>query len=371
MKIGINAQILTDQRTGVTRYARNVIRLLPKIGDTHEFFIFGNSQTIKHDENNVVVVPPNMWVNSSSKRIIWEQTILPRLAKKYKIDLLFYPDHTASLWSKGVKQLITIHDLAPFAMQHTFSKMRMSYKQYAIKRSVHVVDAIISNSFFTKAEALRYFPDIKNKISVVHWGLENSIERVTNRTLKTEIQKRYSIRTPFLLSVGRLETRKNFVRLIKAFAKGRHKYGWKHTLVLVGEPAYGYYEIESVIKEEGIKDFVNITGYVKEEELTCFYSLADVFVYPSLYEGFGFPPLEAMKCGCPVVVSNVTSLPEVVGDAGILINPYKEDEMVEAIHRLIGDANMRSDLIKRGIERSKMFTWEKTVQEILSVMNRL
>ena len=371
MRIGCNAQILTDGRTGVSRFAQNVIRLLPKIGANHEFIIFGNSPSLKFEEKNVALVPTHVLVNSSAKRIFWEQTMLPRLIKKYDLDIMFYPDHSASLLPQNVKQAIVLHDLAPFAMPQTFNTIRRLYKQRVITHSVQKATIILADSFATKSEALFYFPDIENKITVVHPGLEQSFERVTDQEVLSEIRKRYALRDPFLLFVGTLEARKNVLRLIKAFAQGRKNYGWNHTLVLAGTPGYGYNEIERMIIEEHVQNSITITGYIKDTELSSLYSLADIFIYPSLYEGFGFPPLEAMKCGCPVIVSNVTSLPEVVGEAGLYVDPYDETSISTQINCLIQDAVLKKSLIQKGRERSLQFTWEKTVRSILDVIERI
>jgi glycosyltransferase involved in cell wall biosynthesis len=233
---------------------------------------------------------------------------------------------------------------------------------------VQAANFILADSYATKAEAVHYFPEIKQKINVVHLGLEHSIERVTDQIELSNIRKRYALRNPFLLFIGTLEARKNVLRLIKAFAQGRRKYGWKHTLVLAGTPGYGYQEIERMIVEEQVQDNITITGYIKDSELSSFYSLADIFIYPSLYEGFGFPPLEAMKCECPVIVSNSTSLPEIVGEAGLYIDPYDETSITAQINCLIQDAVLKKNLIQKGKERSLQFTWEKTVQDILDVI---
>ncbi len=371
MRIGLNAQILTDGRTGVTRYAHNVIRLMPKIGVDHEFVVFGNLPDLKFEEKNITLAHTNKIINSSSKRILWEQTILPHLTRKWNLDLMFYPDHTSSLWSSAIAQAIVIHDLAPYAMPKTFSMLRRTYKKHVISRSVRISNIILSDSYATKAEAVRHFPDIEKKIHVVHLGIENSIDRTTDQKLLSEIKKCYKLQPPFILFIGTLEARKNILRLIKAFVQGRKIYGWIHTLVLVGSPGYGYQEIKKMIVEENVENYVTITGYIKDCELSGFYSLADIFIYPSLYEGFGFPPLEAMKCGCPVIVSNSTSLPEVVGEAGLYIDPYDENSISEKINCLIQDAKLKNNLIKKGKEHSLQFTWEKTVQGILDVLTRV
>lgn len=371
MRIGINAQILTDGRTGVTRFAQNIIQSFPRIGVQHTFVIFGNSPLLSFEERNVELVRTASCINSSSKRILWEQLILPRLARKHNLDCMFYPDHTSSLFQEHVPQSIMLHDLAPYAMPDTFSAARRIYKQFAIARSVRNAQIIFSDSQSTRTEALKYFPGIGNKIHVVPLGLEHTIARVEDESVLAAIRKRYSLREPFLLFIGTLEARKNVLRLIRAFAEGRRLYGWKHSLVLAGAPGHGYDGIAQLIRQEGIQEHVIVTGYIDNSDLSSFYSLADIFIYPSLYEGFGFPPLEAMKCGCPVVVSNTTSLPEVVGDAGVYINPYDEQSIRTGIHSLVGDASLKNKFIQSGRARSMQFTWEKTVQTMIEILERI
>jgi glycosyltransferase involved in cell wall biosynthesis len=256
-------------------------------------------------------------------------------------------------------------------MPETFSRVRRFYKQLAIARSIQAANVILADSQATKAEALRYFPEINNKINVVHLGLEYSIERVTNQEVLSNIRKRYALRDPFLLYIGTLEARKNILRMIKAFAQGRRKFGWNHRLVLAGARGYGYQDITRAIIEEQLQENVIITGYVKDEDLSSLYSLADIFIYPSFYEGFGFPPLEAMKCGCPVIVSNTSSMPEVIGDAGLYIDPYDETSITRQINCLLQDDLLKKSLIQKGKERSLQFTWEKTVKKTLDILGQV
>jgi glycosyltransferase involved in cell wall biosynthesis len=368
MRIGLNAQILTDGRTGVTRFAKNVIRLLPEIGTEHEFIIFGNPHDVVTLQNNVILVPTSVMINSSVKRIIWEQTILPYLIKHLNIDLMYYPDHTSPVYKIKPKVIITIHDVSTFAVPDTVGTARRLYKQAVMKRSVQLCDAILTVSETTKREMIKYLPNSAHKTSVVLNGLEKSFSEIQDILILSSIKTKYQLTTPFILYVGTIEARKNIVRIVRAFANGRKHHQWKQRLVLVGTPGYGFDEIERTIEKEGVKDLVTITGYVDDNDLPCIYSLADALIYPSLYEGFGFPPLEAMKCGCPVVASNATSLPEVIGDAGVFVNPYSENEICNALHRVITDKKLHEELVRKGKVRIQQFTWERTVEGILKVM---
>jgi glycosyltransferase involved in cell wall biosynthesis len=368
MRIGLNAQILTDGLTGVTRFAKNVIQLLPEIGKAHEFVVFGNPLDIHLKQNNVSLVPTSDLIDSSAKRIIWEQMALPRLIKRFNIDHMYYPDHTSPVFKIKSKVIITVHDVSTFAVPETVGIARRLYKQAAIKRSVNVCDAIITGSEATKNEMLKYLPRSKNKIKVVPYGLEESFNRVLNNEYLSLIKSKYNLTVPFILHVGTIEARKNIVRIVKAFANGRRNHKWTHSLVLVGTPGYGFDKIQEAIAKENVKDNVIITGHVDNNDLSGIYSLADALIYPSLYEGFGFPPLEAMKCGCPVVASYTTSLPEVIGDAGVFVDPMNEENIFGALHRVITDKKLHDKLVQQGKERVRQFTWKKTVEGILQAM---
>jgi glycosyltransferase involved in cell wall biosynthesis len=371
MRIGLNAQILTDGRTGVTRFAKNVIQLLPEIGTEHEFIVFGNPRDVPAQQKNVTLVPTPAWINSSTKRIVWEQIRLPHLIKNMNVDLMYYPDHTSPFYNIKPKIIITVHDVSTFAVPDTVGIARRLYKQTVIRRSVQLCDAILTGSEATKKEIIKYLPLSVHKTNVVLYGLEESIAQVRDEHILSQIKIKHQLTTPFILYVGTLEARKNIKRIIRAFAKGRKSHQWKQRLVLVGAPGYRFNDIERAIAEESVKDLVTITGYIDNNDLSGIYSLADALIYPSLYEGFGFPPLEAMKCGCPVVASYATSLPEVIGDAGILVNPYSEDEIFVAMHRVLSDRKLHDELVQKGKDRIRQFTWKKTVEGILQVMTQI
>jgi glycosyltransferase involved in cell wall biosynthesis len=371
MRIGINAQILTDGRTGVTRFAKNVIQLLPEIGIENEFIVFGNPLDVNLQQKNVTLIPTSALINSSVKRILWEQTLLPHLIKNMNIDLMYYPDHTSPVFKIIPKVIISVHDVSTFAVPETVGTVRRFYKQSVIKRSVQLCDAIITGSEATKKEMIKYLPNSAHKTSVVPYGLEESFAQVQDNSILSSIKAKYNLTTPFILHVGTIEARKNIVRIVRAFANGRKNHQWKQRLVLVGTPGYGFEKIKETIETENVEDSVTITGYVGNNDLSGIYSLADALIYPSLYEGFGFPPLEAMKCGCPVIASYTTSLPEVIGDAGVLVDPYSENEIFDALHRVITDIKLHEKLVQKGKDRIRQFTWKKTVEGILQVMTHM
>lgn len=368
MRIGINAQVLTDGRTGVTRFARNIARVIPEIGIDHEFIIFGNPKDVVVKQKNAILVPTSQAINSSTKRILWEQIVLPRLLKAWNIDIMYYPDYGSPFFNKPRQVIVTFHDVTPFAVPSTMGNTRGYYKRLAMKKSAIYANKIITGSRATEREILKYLSIPAAKIHIIPYGLEESIRRVEDQKILEKICYQYKLHVPFILFVGALESRKNIVALLHAFAKGKRTLQWPHNLVLVGAYRYSSIDIRRVINEEGIQNSITLTGHVNDKDLPAIYTLADVFVYPSLYEGFGFPPLEAMKCGCPVIVSNTTSLPEVVGDAGILIDPQRDDEILMAINNVITNTHLQREMRRKGIERSRQFTWERTAQGILNAI---
>lgn len=368
MRIGFNAQILSDASTGVARYAANMVKALVLLDTPHEFIVFG-SPTIEQ-RSNVRVIPTASVVNSAVSRILWEQFVLPWKARQEGIDVLLFPDHTAPLFSKPCKVVITIHDLAFLAMPETFSAGRRLYKSLTIRRSVSQADCVITGSQSTAHECERLLGIAGHKITVVHYGA-GSLRRVTDESELHRVRNRYGLRTPFILFLGTLERRKNVARLVDAFSELREDSSVQHQLVLAGGRGAGFEEISDAIKRSRFSGNIMHLGIVNEEDLAALYSLADLMVYPSLYEGFGFPVLEAMSCGCPVVASGSTSLPEVVGDAGVITSAVNVNGLCRAMRLLIYDDKARRKYVEAGYRRVAAFTWEQAAMRTLRAIEAL
>lgn len=263
--------------------------------------------------------------------------------------------------------IITVHDLydtAYFPDSHLNIKRRLYslLDRKGIKKAVH----IICPSNFTKQEVIRYLGIDSEKISVVYNGIDHDLFKP---------QKNESIELDYILFVGSEQPRKNLETLLKAFYKVKKDNRFrKLKLLKVGNPEKEKYRKKTlrIINELGLKKDVLFTGYVKFEELPIYYSNAKCFVLPSVCEGFGLTPIEAMACGCPVIVSGAGSLPEVVGDAGIIIkNPHDVDGFAEAIKELLTNDGLREDLIEKGFRRAKLFSWDKTAEEIKEIYKKL
>jgi glycosyltransferase involved in cell wall biosynthesis len=227
------------------------------------------------------------------------------------------------------------------------------------------VDAIITVSQSSKADIMKYLHAPDDKVHVVPPGIHTDFQPAS-RLRQRNVCEKYHLSQPYILYVGSIEKRKNLVRVLKAFSQFYQK-RQSHRLVIVGPKKWHYTLIENVFNEIDVGDSIIFTGYVAQEDLPVIYSAADLFIYPALYEGFGLPVLEAMACGTPVITSNVSSLPEVAGDAALLVDPYDVDAIETALHEMIEDETLRVQMKERGLQRAKRYVWRQTAEQTLLV----
>jgi glycosyltransferase involved in cell wall biosynthesis len=234
-----------------------------------------------------------------------------------------------------------------------------------LKNALFNVDKIISISHFTKSEIIDTFPQIpESKIETIHLGVEDIFCEI-NDDEKNRLKIKYQLPKQFILSVCTIEPRKNLKKVLQAFALIKDKID--HQFILVGSYGWKSNDLEEYISKLNITDRVKFLGFVPKNDLPGLYGTADAFVYASLYEGFGLPPLEAMACGCPVISSNCTSIPEVVGDAGLLVDPDSVEQISDAMLKVCDSKSLQNDLKKKGIDRSKKFTWENCAKRTIDV----
>jgi glycosyltransferase involved in cell wall biosynthesis len=240
--------------------------------------------------------------------------------------------------------------------------------RYALRQA----DGIIAVSQSTKRDLIKYLRIKPEKIIVAYAGFDSDLFRFQREPNEiSEVKKKYGIDQQYILFAATLEPRKNLTRLLDAFAL-LQKRGWtRHKLVVTGKKGWLYRNIFHKIRELELEREVIFTGYVPRQDLAGLMAGADVFVYPSLYEGFGIPPLEAMACGTPVIVSNTSSLPEVVGDAGVQVNPYSPAQIADAIYQITSEDAIRQAMRKDSLEQAKKFSWEKTAEDCVSLFERM
>lgn len=346
---------------GIARYSIQLIKYLLKLDPTYKFLIaIDRAHAVKlkpycRKFDNLLIYE----VRTSVQRIFIEQFKLP--LTKRNIDLIHYPDYAAPILPTMAKTVITVHDLSFLRFTTTFEWYKRVWKRTLIHLSCLTSDKIICVSHFTKDELSNLVPVGANKSHVIHNGLIKP--RFESGTSVQELVPSDC----YLLFVGTLEPRKNVKRLLKAFSKviGGEKRDLK--LVITGKKGWLYQPIFQTVKELNLNNKVVFTGFVSDDELATLYRNATALVYPSIYEGFGFPPLEAMAYGTPVITSNTSSLPEVVGNSAVLIEPFDTNQIADAIESILDDEEKQRKLREKGMERVKKFSWEKAAKETLEV----
>ena len=367
MRIGIVVDRLNRPRTGIENYTYNLINKFAKISDKEKIFL------INYEENNIFpnlnkIIIKNPLKNITKKSYyFWHLYLQFKLNKKdFKLDIIHSPENAALFIKlRHQKKIITVHDIIPYLFPESYTPITLLRYKLLFPRTLRTADKIIADSNSTKRDLMSYFNVPEEKIRVILLAADEKFKPLNNGETD-EIRQKYNLDFPFIFYVG-LGLRKNIQTLIKAFHKLKKDPGTKQKLVIAGEKEGNYKAIFETIDKLNLQKDVIFTGYVLDEDLSALYNAADLFVYPSLYEGFGLPPLEAMACGTPVITSNTSSLPEVVGDAGIMVDPYDVDRLADAMHKVLSNDGLREDMIKKGLERAEMFSWEKTARETLKV----
>lgn len=271
------------------------------------------------------------------------------------------------------KKVVTVHDMVYKAFPGTVRGRTKFMLNMGLKRSMKRADIIVTDSEFSKSEILRYFPQHRSKIRVVPCGVDlDRFKPCTDSERIADVKASLCIEGDYFLYVGTIEPRKNLRRLITAYSAFVKKVGEASPkLVLAGGKGWLDEEIYASVQKLGLEGKVLFTEYVPAEDMTPLMCGAMAFVFPSLYEGFGMPPLEAMACGAPVLTTNAASLPEVVGDCAVICDAYSAKSIAQGLYRLYSDENLRRDLSKRGIERAKNFTWERSAQMLHDIYREL
>jgi len=374
MRIGINALFMIPEGVGGTEiYLRELLKAFARTDRKNEYIIFSNKEcfgTFNINQDNFSEVLCPIYARLRPARILWEQFILPLQIKKYKIDVLFSPGYVSPL-KVPCKSIVAILDLNYYYFPEDFPKLALWTLKILVPFSAKVADKIITLSKHSSEI-------IAKNLRLPVWKVV-PIYLAANKLAKIDIsaqdlfavRTKYGIKDKFILSVAASHPHKNLKRLIQAYDILKNRYSVDMPLVLVGFKGRGYREVEEEIKKLNLKNEIKFTGWITDKELAALYKSTEVFVFPSLHEGFGIPILEAMQFGVPVVSSNATSLPEVVGGAGLLFSPFDTEEMAERIYQVISNESLRNSLIIKGHEKVKEFSWEKTARETLDVFNEV
>jgi len=370
MIIGFDAsRAQNPERAGPENYTSNLLDNLLRVDQKNFYRLYYNPQAahlelpFKRRSSRFELLPVN-WPR------LWTQAGLALECLKNSPDILFIPAHTIPLIRRpGLKTAVTIHDVGfqKFLEQYQSRWWRLyggRISNFAARAATHVI--AVSES--TKRDLVRELGVNPDRITVVYEGVDHEIFRQQFDNLTTQqLKRRYGIDNDYLLFVGTIQPRKNLVRLIKAFSTLNPQTSTL-TLVIVGKEGWLADEIYAAPEKFGVGERVKFLGYVPTDEIVSLMNGALALVFPSLYEGFGLPVLEAMACGCPVVTSNISSLPEVAGEAGILVDPHSVKDIVQGIEKVLKfSEEERRDLVERGLKQVKKFTWQKAAEETIKV----
>ena len=373
MHIGIDAHAIGAQQGGNETYNRNLIRALAEVDNHNRYTIFLSKERAAQEwRNGFARQFPNFEI-----RLLPGPTPLIRVPLALAFELRRLPpqsqvnvlhvQYTAPPFCPA-PVVATIHDLAFEHMPETFTWRGSMQLKLTVRRTARRAARIATVSEYSRQDLLRTYHLAPEKVTVTYNGIESHFTpQPTSPGEAEDVRQRFGINREFLLAVGSLQPRKNLIRLIRAYAKLRgENSGFAPQLVIVGRKLWLTSEIFAEVRRQRWAEDVILTGYVTDEDLPKLYRAATAFVYPSLFEGFGLPPVEAMACGTPVITSNNSSLPEVVGNAAVLIDACDERALSEALLQIVGDQPLRARLREQGIEQAKKYTWrdaaEKTLQ---------
>lgn len=360
MLVGIDASRATvARRTGTENYSLHLIRGLLALDDAHRYRLYFRQPP-----------PEDLFDLRAEQRILrfprlWTHVALSREMLTSPPDLLFVPSHVLPLIHPRCS-VATVHDLGFHYYPEAHTLFQNVYLRWSTRHNARASTLVLADSLATRRDLNHYYGLPADKVLVVYPGRDETLAPVTDPTTLAAVRVRYNLQQPYLLYVGTLHPRKNLVRLVQAFAQllGQPAAGSADpVLVLAGQRGWLYREISDEVRRLGLQGRVRLTGYVPDEDLPALLSGALAFAFPSLYEGFGLPVVEAMACGTPVVCSQSSSLPEAAGDAALLVDPLDPEAISAALARIVGDEGLRRELVRRGFEQARQFSWRRCARE--------
>lgn len=368
MRIAIDAHSVGNKLGGNESYAKNLIEALAEIDKVNQYTIFVTKREARERFSNRW---PNFQVRTTPPHTPFVRIPLTLSAelRRNRVDVL-HVQFTAPPFSP-CPVVVSIHDLSFEHLPQTFKRRSRMQLRLTVRRSARNAAQVIALSEHARADLIATYNLQPEKVNVVPLAAPDAFAPVRDDNELQRVRQTYGIDRDYILSVGSIQPRKNLRRLIEAYSLLRRQQpeGKLPQLVLVGKNAWLYDETLQSLKDRDLGSIV-LTGYVPEADLPALYSGALCFIYPSYFEGFGLPPLEAMKCGAPVIVGNKTSLPEVVGDAALMIDPFDVGAIAAAIQRVITDSDFRSELRVKGMQRAKQFDWKETARRTLAVYEK-
>lgn len=379
MNIGIDARLIRNN-TGIGRYTRSLF-----LEYTQSTKLWKDSLYLFHDTpfpghlnihqgqipGNSETLPENIHVITASckRRILWTNWYIPPLLRRHHIDVYHAVCNFELPVRKMCRYVVTIHDLVPLFFPELVPRKHLLFFKLFMKRAAHTADLIITDSEHSKHDIVRRLAVPEEKIRVIFLGYDAPYQEIHNQKAIQNVLTRYGIRQPYLLFVGVIEPKKNLERLVDAFIMLRQNIveGKNLQLVIAGGKGWFYEQLYRKVQRLRLENQILFTGFVPDDDLPYLYSGAELFVFPSIYEGFGLPVIEAMSYGTPVVTSNVSSLPEIAGDAGFLVDPNSPESISQGIATVLCDDSQRERMKQAGRLQSRKFSWQRTAEQTYNV----
>ncbi len=355
-----------DKKTGTEYYSAALLEAIAKIDHESPYTLYTQGKGWVTEQN----WPENFKIKVIESPVLWTQFRLSLEMHKAKPEVLFIPSHAVP-FIHPKKTIVTIHDIGYEMYPESYSSIAFRYLRFSTKKSLKWAKQIIVPSKFTKKDLVSLYKVDPKKIVVIYHGYNDKLYKtIDDKDAIGLVKKKYGLseNEDYLFFIGRLEKRKNILGIIDAFYKVKSQTNFNYKLVLAGKPGVGYAKIQQRIKDLMIEDDVRFLGYVQEQDAPFLMNGADMFLFPGFHEGFGFPILEAMASGTPVITSKTSSCPEVAGEAALLVNPDNPSEIAESIMRILADGRLRNTLVQQGFRQIKKFSWEKAAEETLKVL---
>ncbi|MFC1558571.1 glycosyltransferase family 4 protein [candidate division KSB1 bacterium] len=373
MKVAINGWFMRFPNTGIGQYLVHLLQGIDALGDDNEYLLFTDDEAedlpLSDKFTKKVITHPIPFLHKDIKKTVWEQIVFPRELKKHKVDLLHIP-HFAPFFNPVCKTVVTVLDIAPLVFPLSkLGKIGLYDRYYSkiVAPFLKKTDCVITISEYSKSEIIKYLHVESDKIQITNLAAGEEFKVIDDRDSVSNFLAKYDIEPGYIFYLGDGGYRKNVMSLVKAYCSLGDEIKKKHNLVIAGNAANSI-EVRKYAEKEG--GAIKLIGFVSDGR-RFFYNGAFLFVFPTIYEGFGIPPLEAMLCGVPVVSSIYSSIPEVVGDAGILVAADDETAVKKAIEQVIGDDSLRKSMIEKGFEQAMKFSYKRCAEETIKIYNKL
>jgi len=372
MKIGFCTPSILFPEGGVGNYIRNLSEAIAEIDTRNDYLVFGNPQSFQEyglDSRRFDLIDRGVLTRYRGLRLGWEHVLFPLECSLRSVNLI----HAMMFVIPFVdinKAVVTIYDMGFHLYPQYHQASKVAYFTRMIERSARRADLILTISQHTKDEICEVLGVPEQKVRVTHLAHQCTFQRLGDSNKIADVKKRLKITKPYVLFVGTIEPRKNVARLLEAFARVKNDRKKAYELVIAGRRGWGC-DVDAWIAELGLQGEVILTDVVLQDDLITLYNGCEVFVYPSLYEGFGIPILEAMSCGAPVITSNRSSMAEVAGQAALLIDPHSAIELAAALEYLLSDEKTREDYRRQGLARAGQFSWHNTARQTVAAYDEV